>query len=384
MISLRSDNRVLTQNSKYAFLTSNYSSGVSVINITAAVGFSVDDFILIGEMGQESSEIFRIGAINSSSGDITLQTTAGVGTTTLYGHAESSKVSILAYDTIRFYWTAATGTVADETPTFAATTPLSAWLPFDPTSWYTVYADTLHSSGFGWFVYQNSITSEASTNSNPIPYVGFSGNTVASIFADFDSLLNVNELKLVTLNDKFSWLNEALSQLKNKLNLNNVTFTASTPQIITVVSGTAEYILPADFSDLISVSTYSTTPNTPGTPVEYISISKIDEYTNSDVRYYLRGRYIGFVPTPTSGYYQYRYRAKSTRVTGMSDYIIVPDEGYYALKSFMLYRSGLKFANSNAGTYLQDFTNNINLFIQSAVKQDANLDTWGIAESSNT
>lgn len=385
MISLRSDNRVLTQNTKYAFLTNNYSSGVGTINITSAVGFSVDDFILIGEMGQESAEIFRIGSINSTTGDIVLHDANGLGVTTLYGHPESSKVYQMPYNQVKFYWTAATGTIADETPTFATTTPLSGWLTLDSTSWYTVYSDTLHSSGFGWFIYQNSITSEASSNSNPIPYVGFSANTVATVFADFDSLLNVSELKLVTISDKFAWLNEALSLLKNKLNLSNVEYTVSVPQIVTIISGTREYQLPDDFSDLISVSTYdSTSANPNGIQIEYMPVYQIDDYTGSETKYYLRNRYIGFVPTPTSGSYQYRYRARAVRVTSLSDYIDLPDNAFYALKDWMLYRSGLKFSNQNANVYLQSFTNLVNLFIQASVKRDANLDSWSIASSANT
>jgi hypothetical protein len=204
------------------------------------------------------------------------------------------------------------------------------------------------------------------------------------VFEDFDSLLNVNELKLVTVSQKFSWLNEALGQLKNKLNLNNVEYTVSTPQIITIVSGTAEYMLPADFSDLISVSTYNTDTNTKGTEVEFIPVYKIDTYTDRVVKYYVRNRYIGFTPTPTSGSYQYRYRAKSTRVTSLSDYIDLPDDAFYTLKDWMLYRAGLKFSNPNAPVYLQSFNNSVNGYIQASVKRDANLDTWDISPSANT
>lgn len=383
MIALRADNRVLTQNARYAYLTYNYTDGVSLVNITQPVGFSAGDFILIGDVGLENSEIFKIGSI-SADGDITLQDKNGNSTNTLYAHSESSKVYQLTYNQIKYYWTAATGTIADETPTFNTSNPLSGFLDLDPTSWYTIYQDTAHSSGFGWFVYYNSVTTETSTNSNPIPYGGFSSNTVASVFEDFDSLLNVNELKLVTVSQKFSWLNEALGQLKNKLNLNNVEYTVSTPQIITIVPGTAEYMLPADFSDLISVSTYNTDTNTKGTEVEFIPVYKIDTYTDRVVKYYVRNRYIGFTPTPTSGSYQYRYRAKSTRVTSLSDYIDLPDDAFYTLKDWMLYRAGLKFSNPNAPVYLQSFNNSVNGYIQASVKRDANLDTWDISPSANT
>lgn len=384
MVTLRADNRVLTQNAKFAFLTNNYSSGVSTINITATVGFAVNDMILIGEMGQESAEIFRIGSINTSSGDVVLQAADGSGGVTLYGHPESSKIYQLPYNQIQFYWTAATGTITDETPTFDTNNPLGGLSTLDPTSWYTVYSDTAHSSGFGWFIYRNSVTTNASSNSNPIPYAGFNANTVAQVFADFDSLLNVSELKLVTIQDKFSWLNEALAQMKNKLNLSNVEYTVSTPQIVTVISGTSEYQLPDDFSDLISVSTYDTTSGTPGTPIDFLPVYKIDTYTGDTTIYYLRNRYIGFKPTPTSGSFQYRYRARAARVTSLSDYIDLPDNSFYTLKDWMLYRSGLKFSNPNAPAYLTTFTNSLNIYIQASVKRDANLDSWDILSSANT
>lgn len=375
---------MLTQNVKYAFLTNNYSSGVGTINFTSTVGFAANDFILIGDMGQENSEIFKIGSVNSTSGDVVLQDVNGNGTQTLYGHPESSKVSRLPYNQVRFFWTAATGTIADETPVFNTDNPLSGWQTLDPTSFYTTYSDTLHSSGFGWFLYQNSLTSDASSFSNPIPYAGFEANTVASVFQDFDSLLNVSELKLVNITDKFAWLNEALAMVKNKLNLSNVEYTVSLPQIITIVPGATEYQLPNDFSDLISVTSYdSTSANGHGQEVPYIPVYQISTYNGSLVKYYLRNRYIGFVPAPTAGSYQYRYRARAVRVTSLSDYIDLPDNAFYALKDWMLYRSGLKFSNNNAQVYLQSFTNSVNLFIQASVKRDANLDSWSIQDSAN-
>lgn len=385
MIKLRSDNRVLTQTARYAFLTSNYSSGVSTINVISAAPYAADDFVCLGDMGQESSEIFRIGSV-STSGDITLQTAAGAGATTLYGHSESSKVYKIDYNQINFYWTAALGTIADETPTFSSSTSLSGWVSLTPASWYTTYNDTTHSTGFGWFVYRNSITTEASSNSNAIPYTGFSGNTVASVFSDFDSLMNVSELKLISIPEKFSWINEALSQVKNRLNLGNVSFLVSTEQTLSVLSGTAEYILPSDFSDIVSITDGQNTSTTSGNDVPYLSISKVPAYRGSTTHYFLRGRYLGIVPTPTAAAsYYYRYKTKSTRVTGLSDYIILPDEGYYALKSFMAYRANLKMKNASmASVYLQDFTSSLNMFLQSAIKQDSNLDSWQVDPMANT
>lgn len=385
MITLKSDNRVLTQNAKYAFLTSNYSSGVSTLNVTATAPYVANDFILIGEMGQENSEIFRIGSI-STSGDIVLQTAAGVGATTLYGHPESSKVYKIDYNQVNFYRTAALGTIADETPTFSANTSLSGWLSLTPQSWYTTYNDTTYSTGFGWFVLRNSITLEASTNSNAIPYSGFAAQTVASVFADVDSLLNVTELKLISVSEKFAWVNEALTLLKNKLNLTNTEYTVSTTQTLTIVSGTAEYQLPSDFSDIVEITDGLNTSTTTGGPIPFMSVSKALSYDGDTVFYYLRGRYLGIVPTPTaSATYYYRYRAVATRLTSLSDYVTLPDGAFYSLKDFVLYRAKQKLKDmASANAYFQAFTNGVNLYMISAVKRDNDLTSWSIETSSNT
>lgn len=381
MIRLNGDNRVLTLNAKYSYLVDNYASGTSTIYVTNTEGFSTGAFILIGEFGQETAEIFRCGTVTTSTGAIALLDSSGSGDTTTYAHSESTKVYVIPYNQIRFYWTAAAGDITDEDPSFSTGTPLTGWTDLEPASWYTTYDDSAHSTGFGWFIYQNSVSAEASQESNPIPYAGFAYNTVANIFEDFDSLLNVNELKLVSMSDKFSWLNEGVALVKNKLNLTNAEYTVSAERTITLVVGTQEYQLDADFSDLV----YLHDGTTSKVPIPFMKISEAMSYTGGVTHYYIRGRYVGIVPTPSaSATYKYRYRANATRVTSLSTYIDLPDNGFYALKDFMMFRACLKFNNQLADTYYQSFVNNVNLYIQASVKRDSNLDEWGIASHANT
>jgi hypothetical protein len=290
-------------------------------------------------------------------------------------------VYVLPYNQIRFYWTAAVGDITDEDPTFDTDTPLTGFLSLDPASWYTVYEDESNSTGFGWFLYQNSVTAVLSQESNPIPYAGFSGNTVAQVFDDFDSMLNINELKLVTISEKFSWLNEAISLLKNKLNLNNVEYFVSTEQTLTIVSGTQEYILPSDFSELVYIHDGTDAK----LPIPFMNVQKAGGYTGSVTHHYLRNRYIGFTPSPTaSATYKYKYRSKATTVSSLSTYLDLPDNAFYSLKDFMLYRASLKFTNVQmADNYYQSFINSVNSSVQASVKRDANLDTWSIAPEAN-
>lgn len=378
MITLRSDNRVLALNAKSSFLVDNYPSGTSTIYVTNTEGFDEDDFIIIGEFGQETAEIFKCGTVTAATGAIALETKIGGGTSTVYAHAESTRIYVIPYNQIRFFWTAATGTIADENPTFDTDTPLTSWMDLEPGHWYTTYEDPTHSDGFGWFVYQNTITAEASQESNPIPYAGFSYNTVANIFEDFDSLLNINELKLVSINDKFAWLNEAVALVVNKLNLTNTEYLVSDIKTITITSGTSEYMLEADFSDMVEVV------DSTGNAIPYLNVRDSMTYTGSDTYYYLRGRYIGFTPEPSADTTAtYRYRPKSSVLTSLSSYIDLPDNAFYALKDWMMYRACLKFSNPLSDMYYTSFTNSINLYIQTAIKRDSDRDVWDIASEAN-
>lgn len=399
MIKIQSDNRVLVSNAQYTYLTENYASGTSTLNIANTDPLSVDDFILLGEFGHNDAEIFRVLSINTTSGDIVIGTSSGVSTPTIHAHSESTKITVLPYNNIKFYWTAALGTIADEDPTFAETTPLTAWIDLDPSSYYTTYEDSSNLTGFGWFKYKNSVTTETSQESNPVPYVGFSANTVSNVFTDFESLLNVRELKMVSLAEKFSWLNEALAILKNKLNLVNAEYTVSGPQTLSIVANTNEYQLPDDFSDMVEITTGLNTSTTTGVSIPFMPVSKALSYGGKRqggweggynlglgvVYYYLRGRYIGFVPTPSdTATYYYTYRIKANRVTGLSDYIDLPDNAFYCLKDFMMYRAKSKFTEmSAAASYYQAFSDGVSLYMQAAVKRSANLDSWEPSPESN-
>lgn len=379
MIILRADNRVLTANSEFSYLVTNTASGSATITVINTENFAVGNFICIEEFGKENAEIFRVNAINATTGVITLADSTNTPANTAFAHTESTKVYFLPYNQIRFYWTPATGTLADEDPVFNTSTPLTGWIDLDPQNWFTSYSDSANSTGFGWFLYQNSVLFEASQESNPIPYAGFDGNTVANVFAGFESLLNNNELRLVTTDEKFEWLNEALALTRNKLNLTSVEYFVSTPQTLNVTAGTAEYLLPNDFADLVSITGNDRGMNE---ALPYLSVNKLGSFNASMFagglpHYYIRNRYIGFAPTPTeNATYYYAYRKKSTRVSSLSDYIDLPDDAYYSLKDYMMYRVSLKFSNPIARTYLESFTSAMNLYIQSAVKRDADLDSW--------
>ena len=373
MITLQADQRILLQNSKYSFLTNNYASGVSSFYILNAsdTSFAADAFLLLGNFGSEDAEVVRISTVDSSTGLITLTAT------TKRAHSESTRVSVLPYNQVRFYHTTTT--------TFGTATPLTGYVELNSSDWFTIYGDETYSTGYGWFTFYNSVTAIASQPSNNIPYAGFGSNTTEDILNDFYSLLGNKELKLVTREDALSWASEGYAKVRNKLNLANSEYTTSSIQTFSITSGTNEYALPTDFDDLISL-TYGLSTTDPGAggdldkgPIDYIPLRLAYEYSGTDPRYYIRGSYIGIVPTPTEATtYHYFYTKKGSRLSSNTDEITLPNNGEYLVKNFMLYRAYQKFQNLNMATaFLTSFNNDLNDLIIASVKRDASLASWG-------
>lgn len=331
---------------------------------------------MLGSWGAEDAEIVRISGVSNNAGLITLTTP------TLFAHAESTRVSVLPYDKIRFFHTTTT--------TFDTVTPLTGYVDLQPSDWFTSYNDESYSTGYGWYTFYNSVTTLLSQESNYIPYTGFESDTTEQILSDFFSMLSNKELKLVTREDALSWASEAYGRMRNKLNLTNVEYTSSAITALATVSGTTEYDLPTDFDHLVSFVT-GLDPSTPGSntsnakiDIDFIPLRQAYTYNGVGPRYYIRGFKIGILPTPTEiTTYYYMYLKKAARLTLNTDEVNLPNGGEYVIKDYMMYRAYQKFQNPGSKGYFEAFTNGLNDMIIGSVKRDANLDTWGITKEAN-
>lgn len=379
MIVLEADNRTLTTSTKYSYLVTNYSAGVTSLSILNATDsqYAPNAFVLLGNFGAEDAEILKIESVNNETGDIVLSSP------TLFAHSESTRFLILPYNQIRFFYTT--------TATFdiGTATPLTGYVNLQPSDWFTTYSDETHSSGYGWYVFYNSITASMSQESNPIPYIGFESNTTEQILSDFFSLLSNKELKLVTRDDALSWASEAYGRMRNKLNLSNVDYTVSAITQLQLIPGQIEYDLPSDFDRLIFFASGIDGSN-PGARggiklnIDQIPLREAYSYNGIGPRYYIRENKIGILPTPTSSdVYHYMYQKKATRLNLNSDIVNLPNGGEYVIKDYMLYRAFQKFQNPQYKTYFDSFTNGLNDMIIASVKRDANLDWWGISRQAN-
>src|ERR1035437_978473 len=240
MVTLEADNRVLNSGSKYTFMATNYSSAITSISVLNArdLAYAASAFVLLGNFGAEDAEIIQLTSANNSTGLLSFLTP------TLFAHSESTRVTILPYNQIRFFHTSV------QTFDIGTATPLTSFVAIQANDWFTSFSDGSNSTGWGWYCFYNSATTTYSQPSNAIPYAGFESDTTENILSDFFSMLNNKELKLITREDALSWASEGYGRMRNKLNLTNAEFTASAIMPLVLVPGQIEYDLPADFDHL--------------------------------------------------------------------------------------------------------------------------------------
>ena len=99
MITIKADNRQLLLNAKYSYLSDNYASGIQSFVFVSSVGFATNDYVLIGEFGQETSEILLVDGVTAATHTVT------TSTTTQFAHSQDTKVTILKYNQVKFYQT---------------------------------------------------------------------------------------------------------------------------------------------------------------------------------------------------------------------------------------------------------------------------------------
>ena len=326
---LKADNRETLKDREATRLKNNYPSGASSIEVKNASGLSSGDFLLLSGYGFENSELVEISSIAND--------TLTLSSATNRAHTESSSVVKLKYDQVEFYQT------SDNS---FSTSNLLSTEDIQADEFYTRYEDTSNSSGFGWYRFKNSNTSNTSSEYGPIPYDGFATNSVKRILDDFYSNLNQEEESIVSQSEALYWLNDAYSRAMNALNMINEEWSVELTTI-TVSSGTQEYDLPTDFKSIEAIH------QTEGydTEIPYVEFDEVLDdfpYTFNKMHYYIRGMKIGFVPTPTSSEdVKIYYKTNASYLDSLADTIDLPNNEHYMLVQWMLHRAGPKLGRPN-------------------------------------
>ena len=197
------DNSILTKNVKKSFLKKKVNKGDVEIEVDSDVGFDTDQILLLGELGNETSEILHTSATTEPADNIvTLENAAS------YAHPQGEPVHIIEWDQVVVY----------HSDTEEDSKELLATIKAQVDSLETIYVDQTKSDGFYFTRLRNSIDEILSDYSDPIPNDGYDSNRVGNII---DYALKRNKLKTYTefIDHDFciEEINSCLKYIKGKL-----------------------------------------------------------------------------------------------------------------------------------------------------------------------
>ncbi len=152
---LKCDNRVLVKDQPKTLLTAAAAAGATTLTVANNQPLANDDYLLIGRIGEEKSEIVKIGAAVSAGTALT------VGAL-VFAHDIDTPVTKINFNQVRF--SRGTTTVA------ADSTNLAAAQAIDPSEVFSYYEDTTNTTGYGFIRFYNSTTTTFSSYSSPIAY----------------------------------------------------------------------------------------------------------------------------------------------------------------------------------------------------------------------
>ena len=369
MISLKAKNSNLTESAKYSYLNSNYASGVGSVILVNSNGFADADYLLFGEWGNETSEIIKVTTVTAATHTLALESN------TKFAHSESTKIMIIKYNQVKFYQTAVT--------TFSDSENYLGVVNIQADSLYTIYQDSVNSTGYGWFKFYNESNLKITSESNYIPYGNFAANTAKKIIEGFLRSLNQKDSKLISLPDAFEWLSEGYSIAVTELNLVNREYkaTVSTDQIVT--HGTTEYAFPTNCSEILSVW-----DDTNNKEVRECDLEDVDKYNSdlysSSVKYYIKGEVIGFVPdSENTTTYKLTYISKPATITSLTDTIDLPNNKFYILKDFLRFRAAEPLGKQNGQMYYELFMKSIEDMKMAAINRGGDPKNFEIDHYSN-
>jgi hypothetical protein len=182
-------NQNLLEQAYETSLSSSATAAGSTLTVYSISNFAINKVLLIGEFGQEGSEIIKTHTATAPTG-----TTVTLASALVKSHPKDTKVYVIPYDQVQYY----NATTKTGAKTLISTSDVNE------ESDQTIYVDGTYTTGYYFTRFYNSIDAGYTDYGDPIPYAGLGANTVGYIidmamgelgkqFSDtitFDMLLN--------------------------------------------------------------------------------------------------------------------------------------------------------------------------------------------------
>ena len=200
--SIIANNQSLVLNRPKSALNASASSGENTITIYSINNFAVNEVLLIGDFGDEGSEIIKTHAATAPAGN-----TVTLASNLVKAHPKDAPVYVIAYDQIE----------VSHADTLTGSKTILSTFNIDAEVADTVYRDVTTSSGYYFVRYKNSITSVYSSYADGVPYTGYAINTVGYLIYNVMASLNKEFSDTLTHDILIKRINAGLSFIRGKL-----------------------------------------------------------------------------------------------------------------------------------------------------------------------
>lgn len=177
-------------------------SGSSTFKLYSISQFAVNQVLLFGKFGSEGAEIKKTHSLTAPSGD-----TVTLASALSLDHDKDTNVSILAFDKIEFSYSATLG----GSKTVLVTPDI------DPEQDEMTYEDSVHTSGYYFTRYYNSLSGLYSDYSDGIPYSGLPDNTVGYAIDTAMTELGAGFNDRLTFSMCIGWTKQMLRLVRGKM-----------------------------------------------------------------------------------------------------------------------------------------------------------------------
>lgn len=184
------------------FVSRAIAAGATAIPVKNSDRFATTERILLGEMGQEHSEILTIGSLTDT------QITLSAGGA--FSHSVDDPVYKVRYDQVRFYRSIAG---VDGSYSLLATVDMDV----DNADLQTRYDDTTGLSTYYYKVsFYNSVSTLESEQSDPVIGTGYTRGTLGKAIDEFLREVRDEEQQFITRQILIDWANECNDDLQER------------------------------------------------------------------------------------------------------------------------------------------------------------------------
>ena len=185
-MKIPAENLTLLEGAERTYLSAAAAVSDTTLTVRRGTGFGTAKIMLIGNFGEESTELEQTHASTASTATtITMKASTSLS----HAHEIDSPVTLLDFDQIEF----SRATTLTGAKTVLATTDI------DVDSETTIYDDTTNTTGFAFIRFKNSITALFSDYSAGVSYSGYEFNSVRKIK---EKALRLNNLKYGQTDDE--------------------------------------------------------------------------------------------------------------------------------------------------------------------------------------